>query len=149
MLLAITLYAFVVAYSSAKPAFYHQVGYTLYENAYNGNGTLQALREPLGGEPNDGCQDKDPLCRHEANEQNCKDVASVMEKCPRSCGLCGLDCKSVEPAKRVDCGKTTFIDCNYAKCCWHGEAKDIKCHKPYFVPPPINDSSNKRTVVHM
>ena len=45
MILAFITYSMVVTVcQGARPSFYHQVGDTLYKNAYNGNGTLAALR---------------------------------------------------------------------------------------------------------
>ena len=49
MILAFITYSMVVKVcQGARPSFYHQVGDTLYKNAYNGNGTLAALRGKIG-----------------------------------------------------------------------------------------------------
>jgi len=151
MILAITVYVFIFIQSClARPSFHHQVGYSLYENAYNGNGTMQAIRGPNG----DGCADKSPLCVHMATAENCKSMDSVIRDCPRSCGKCKVECDSVEPRKRKDCkGLQSEVMCHRELCCWDGTEKSDeegfspKCFIPYFHPG--NDENDRRTVVHM
>jgi len=153
-ILACILYIFIsVPSCKARPSFYHRVGYTFYENAFSGNGTMQAHRGSNGSNGQD-CQDKNPLCVHMATAENCRSMDLVIRDCPRSCGKCKVECESVEPMKREICdGVTTEIPCHQALCCWDGtepseeEGDRIKCYKPYF--HPSRATNDQRSVIHM
>lgn len=155
ILASIVYFSIFVLPCIARPSFHHQVGYSLYENAYGGNGTMQALRDSDNG---DACQDKNPLCVHMATAENCRSMDSVIRDCPRSCGKCKVECDSVEPLKRKDCkGLTTELECHQSLCCWDGtepsdqEGYRIQCFIPYFHPAKgtTTGGDDRRSVVHM
>lgn len=68
----------------------------------------------------DFCQDHNVWCKYMTKYGACSWNENTQKTCPRTCGLCGVECNVVKGSSRKDCGYNGIQrdECYTKGCCW-------------------------------
>lgn len=68
----------------------------------------------------EACKDYNNFCHYMTKYGACSWNNDTKTTCPRTCGICSVECPNIEASKRRDCGHygITYLDCYHKGCCW-------------------------------